>query len=257
MDRYRLIASIVVLFIYCLSMFPVQTIVVTVLLLISYFAIRSLNATENDMSPEAVNRRTALKAANLFLAPYKDIWRNLRLSNKFCSIRLGTNGYTITAKETIGNSSRSFIVTKTDIYTRDELWNMFCLNFYHNTSFDGLVELCKTFQAEIEISGEKSVSADKKSQPKKETNIVPEKEKLDVNNASEIELTALPGISIVMAKKLVKRREEIGGFKTVNDVFIFLHMKPHMQTQLEKLICVKKMKGSLQIKRYNERNVDI
>jgi DNA uptake protein ComE-like DNA-binding protein len=82
-------------------------------------------------------------------------------------------------------------------------------------------------------------------------------EKLDINNASEIELTALPGISIVMAKKLVKKREEIGGFKTVNDVFVFLQIKPHMQAQLEKLICVKKIKGSVKIQLNKERSIDL
>ena len=80
---------------------------------------------------------------------------------------------------------------------------------------------------------------------------------LDVNNASEVELTALPGISIVMAKKLIKRREEIDGFKSVNDVCLFLKLKPHMQNQLEQLICVKKMNGKIGVKRFNERSVDI
>ena len=83
------------------------------------------------------------------------------------------------------------------------------------------------------------------------------KEKLDVNNASEVELTALPGISIVMAKKLIKRREEIGGFKSVDDVCLFLHLKPHMQNQLKLLICVNKMKGKLSMQRFTERNIDL
>ena len=82
-------------------------------------------------------------------------------------------------------------------------------------------------------------------------------EKLDVNNCSEIELTALPGINIVMAKKLIKKREEIGGFKKIDDVFLFLHLKEHMIDQLRILICVNKMKGSLNLKRFSERQVDL
>ena len=89
--------------------------------------------------------------------------------------------------------------------------------------------------------------------------VVPEvkKEKLDVNNASEVELTALPGISIVVAKKIIKRREEINGFKNVNEFLEFTQLKPHMQTQLKELICVNKMKGSIKIKRYEERKLDL
>ena len=83
------------------------------------------------------------------------------------------------------------------------------------------------------------------------------KEKLDVNNASEVEITSLPGISIVLAKKIIKRREEIGGFKDVNDFLDFTQLKPHMRMQLRDLICVNKMKGAGKIKRNNERSVDL
>ena len=81
--------------------------------------------------------------------------------------------------------------------------------------------------------------------------------KIDINNCSEVELTALPGISIVMSKKIIKKREEIGGFKNTNDFFLFLKLKPHMQKQLENLICVNKMKGLIKIEKNKERSVDL
>jgi DNA uptake protein ComE-like DNA-binding protein len=84
-----------------------------------------------------------------------------------------------------------------------------------------------------------------------------EKEKIDINNASEVEITALPGISIVTAKKLIRKREDIGGFKSVDDVCNFLHLKPHLEKQLRELICINKMKGSLKISRNKERSVDL
>ena len=83
-------------------------------------------------------------------------------------------------------------------------------------------------------------------------------EKLDVNNCSEIELTALPGISIVMAKKAIKKREEIGGFKTIDDFFLFMRLRPHMEQQLRELVSVKKMKGARKkMERNSERSVDL
>ena len=70
-------------------------------------------------------------------------------------------------------------------------------------------------------------------------------------------MTALPGVSIVMAKRAVKRREEIGGFKTIEDFFSFLNLKPHMQEQLRFNIVARKKKGSLHRQNSSERQIDI
>ena len=193
----------------------------------------------------------------MYLAPYDNVWKNLRVSNKFCTLRLGPDGKTITGTEKNGtNNYRKFKIVESKIHTMAELWDMFCLNYDHLTSYDGLVELCNLFRAVYveEFIGNKSIG----SRPiNTESHRENSAEKLDINNASEVEITALPGISIVLSKKLIKKREDIGGFKSVEDVFLFLKLKPHMEEQLRKLICVKKMKGSIQIQRTNERSVDI
>ena len=97
-------------------------------------------------------RRLALKSAQLFLAPYRDVWRDLRLANKFCVLRLGRDGKTITGNEkksAYGGecSYRSFKIVSTNLYSYEVLWNMFCLNFDHLTSYEGLLELTERFQA--------------------------------------------------------------------------------------------------------------
>lgn len=264
MDRYRLIASTVFLFVFLLARYPWRTIVITAVIAIAYLILNNIHPTNLiEQSGRDDRRRMALRAASMFLAPYDNIWGNLKLSNKFCTLRLGSYGRYISAKDTI-NTSRSFRIVDSKVHSFDDLWNMFCLNFTHNTTFDELIELANRFNAVIEgadlkknvlqVSDTKqnnqlSVNANSNKEEKKEL--------LDVNNASEIELTALPGVSIVMAKKLIKKREEIGGFKSVSDVCVFFKLKPHMQNQLEKLICVKKMKGSIKIERYDERRIDI
>lgn len=272
-DRNRLIGSIIVLFVYLLYHFPWQTITISVMLCVGYFIIRNIHSNTIENRSKEIRRMAALEDVRIYLAPYTDIWRNLRISNKYCSLRLGYDGQTITAKEIIG-SGRYFKIVKSNVHSMSDLWNMMCHHFNHNTTFDGLIEQCMTFQAEIKVNNGNSSSIQKAelsslTAEKKESsddikvdtisleNQNKPKEKLDVNNASEVELTALPGVSIVMAKKLIKKREEIGGFKTVNDVCLFLHLKPHMQNQLEELICVKKMKGSVNIKRYDERKLDL
>ena len=243
-------------------MYPWQTITGAIVLIIAYLIIKNISRENKDVTNSSFRRRAALQQAKLYLAPYTDINRNLRLSNTYCSLRLGRDGKTITAKEKV-NSYRSFRLIRSNVHSVGDLWNMFCINFDYNTTFEGLVELCNTFNAEILIDSRTNINKTDTNTEKcnndtvKSFGEIEQKEKLDVNNASEVELTALPGVSIVMAKKLIKKREEIGGFKTVDDVCLFLRLKPHMQTQLEKLICVKKMHGSVKVGRYQERKLDL
>ena len=70
-------------------------------------------------------------------------------------------------------------------------------------------------------------------------------------------MTALPGISIVYSKKAIKKREEINGFKNIDDFFDFLKIKPRMREQLRDKICVKEMKGNTQVYKSVERTVDL
>ena len=249
-----------------MALFPVQTIVVGIIIAIAYVTIRNANApleNINVFSDRESRRRQALASAGLYLAPYNNIWGNLKLSNTHCSLRLQSNGRTIVGKETV-YPYRSFRVTHSQIHSHEDLWNMFCNVFDHNTHFDSLVELCNTFRAVIKMDKTvQSTNINSALNNNQEVKIdVPvikqeKKEKLDVNNASEVELTALPGISIVLSKKIIKRREEIGGFKDVTDFLAFTQLKPHMRQQLKELICVNKMKGSVKIKRNSERSVDL
>lgn len=250
-------------------MFPVQTIVIAIVLAIAYFVLSNLgpgrvgeiNTRDNGRE---LRRRQALSKAKIYLSPYNSIWNNLKLSNKYCSLRLQANGRTIVGRETT-NLYRTFRITNSRVHPDEELWNMFCNVFNHNTNFDNLIELCAQFQTDINI--ENYYTANNASENNYDNSykintqipVTPEeqKEKLDINNASEVELTALPGISIVVAKKIIKRREEINGFKNIDEFLKFTQLKPHMQNQLKNLVCVNKMKGSVKIKRNSERSIDL
>ena len=266
MDRYRLISSIVVLFVYLLAMYPWQTIIGSIILIIAYVIIANIgnnsrSSFEPNQSSQEIRRKNALSEARIYLAPYKDIWRNLKLSNKYCVLRLGSDGKTITARESV-SPKRVLRILRSNVHTYADLWDMFCNVFDHNTTFDRIVELCNLYNLTIDIQGSvpAKLSSDNVVMPKNGTipaQVDEQKEKIDINNASEIEITALPGISIVMAKKLIKKRDEINGFKSVEDVCLFLKLKPHIETQVKQLICVNKKKGSNNIKLYNERSVDL
>ncbi len=202
-------------------------------------------------------RRKALENVRLFLSPYKSIWADLKVSNKYCVMRLGRDGKTITISEHPKNVNeyRKLKIKGSQVWNPEEVWNNLCMHFEYFTSYDGFRELSNTFQI---IYTETTINVSETQIGKKP--LVSNREfaeKLDINNASEIEITALPGISIVLSKKLIRKREEIGGFKSIEDVFLYLKLKPHMEKQLRNLICVNKMNGSSKITRNIERKIDL
>ena len=199
-------------------------------------------------------RLAALRCAKIFLLPYKDIWKNLTLSNKYCTLKLRGDGQTIVGKEKVARNNlpvRTFTIVASHVHAYTDLWNMFCKNFSHQITYDGLVEKCKIFNTTIYEDIISSPS--QKVKPKEDVKI-----KTDINNCSEVELTALPGISIVIAKKIIKKREDIGGFKTVDEFLDFINLKPNMTNRLKDMVCITKKKGSLKtIEKYKERTVDL
>jgi len=64
------------------------------------------------------------------------------------------------------------------------------------------------------------------------------KKKIDLNNAPEQELTTLPGVSVVLAKRAVTLRESNGKFTSTQDFCKRLGIMPHFAVQIEKLSTV-------------------
>lgn len=257
MYRYsylRLALSLVAIIIYLFFMHPMFAIICSILIVGGYILINKVRESSIIDDGRIMRREAALRAAKIYLNPYQDIWKNLRLSNKYCSIKLGRDGHTITVKENLKKSSmsRTFRIIETRIHSFEDLWNMFCINFDNNKTYDGLLDDCRKYK--VTVIEDKIINS---YTPKALTKKIENSKKIDINNCSEVELTALPGISIVMSKKIIKKREEIGGFKNTNDFFLFLKLKPHMQKQLENLICVNKMKGIIKIEKTKERSVDL
>lgn len=230
-----------------------------VLILVHYFR-NNFEQTQYTHA-QKIRREAALKKAKIYLAPYKNIWANLKLSNKHCMLILGKDGVSISAEEKIW-PYRKFRVVSSNVHNYYDLWNLFCLSFNHCKTYNDLVDNCFLYKATIIGEGiEESKEMFPYTKPAIKEEVKIDKivlEKIDINNSSEIELTQLPGISIVLAKKIVKKREEIGGFKNINDFFIYMRFKEHIKNQLVDLICVNKMKGSLKkLERNTERSVDL
>ncbi len=236
--------------------FLLNPIVGVVLIPVGIFAYRQLQKKQKDQGAQR-RRKEALLRARVFLLPYKDIWKNLTLSNKYCSLKLKLDGKTIVGTEKKTDPYlpyRTFRITASQVFDNNELWNLFCVNFSHNKSYEGLLEDCNRFQ----VSLYEDIITPQLPKPVQPTVVNGETvAQIDINNCSEAELTALPGISIVIAKKIIKKREEIGGFKNVADFLLFVKLKPNVSKQLEPKVCVNKMKGSLKIQRNSERTLDL
>lgn len=243
----------------------------SLILIIGYLIIqRGLIPFLNELNHDEYRtqkRKNALKEARIFLAPYDDIWRSLRLSNKHCILSLELDGITIMGTERVA-PYRKFRIMSSPIHDYRDLWEMFCKSFSHSTTYSGLLKSCQTYKVSVyeysTMSPSSNSSFSNKLKNINKSNTIalkPDKEnteKIDINNCSEVELTALPGISIVMAKKAIKKREEIGGYKRVEDFFIFMRLKPHMEAQLIDKVCVNKMKcNKKNIDRNQERSVDL
>lgn len=68
----------------------------------------------------------------------------------------------------------------------------------------------------------------------------PEEGKIDVNIANTEQLSELPGINIVKAKKIVEHRDKNGFFKTKDDFCRIAGIKEHFKEQIKEMITVDK-----------------
>ncbi|MBQ5995418.1 MAG: helix-hairpin-helix domain-containing protein [Clostridia bacterium] len=59
---------------------------------------------------------------------------------------------------------------------------------------------------------------------------------LDLNSATEEQLTALPGLTVIDAKKAIEYRTEHGGFSSKDEFFNAISIKPHIMVRIDPLV---------------------
>lgn len=223
------------------------------------------------------NRRIeALKHAKMYLKPYEKIFGNLCLSNKFCSINLIKKEKTIicTSKVFNANGRKMILAAKSfspmDI---DEYFNTMCGIFGWYIKYEDVYNSLKAVAIISESvmqtkAGTQDVPPKEEKQPepaqetielkhlKREMLDTPDK-LTDVNNCSEAELTALPGINIIISKKIIRFRDEERPFKNVDDFINVMNIKPHFIKQLRGLITVNPLNQRKFKKAKAERIIDL
>ena len=214
-----------------------------------------------------MRRRDALRYAKAFISPYSGIFSKLVLSNKYCKLTFTKEKefykFFVIGKEFNSKNTLPFFeahsIEKT-IWV-EEFFNSLCFNFSYNTKIENLKNIFnneKFFVDDSNYDISKKQTLSQKAPQSKEKEIPPVVQMLNViniNEATEAEITGLPGINIIMAKKIIKQRDYIGGFNSINEFISFIKVKPHFEKQLRQMVVVKSIKKQSSPK--GERILDI
>lgn len=218
-----------------------------------------------------MRRREALKRAKSFISPYSNILGKIALSNKYCKLiytpKKDSCKFFCMGKEYNSTNELPFFeaIAIKDRDWSDEFFDSLCMSFSYNTKIENLKKILNKDLFDVDdsnynvpkpkITKQKNSADTQRVENKKSRPVNEMLKKININEATEAELTALPGVNIVMAKKAIKQRDYKGEYKSVNEFITFLKIKPHFQEQLKDIIVVKPIKK--QIVKKSERVVDL
>ena len=208
-------------------------------------------------------RKKSLKACKAFLTKERYVYT---LKNKNIIFVFDTNNETMSLVDVIRKGRAATVVwseqpdsmleTKDNIF--QQTFDNICVSFTERANYAGVIKVLKQNFSIVHESEKtaKPQEYDVKKELHRGTKFEqPSVDAININTASEEELATLPGITIIIAKKIIKYRDLHDGFKTKKEFFTEMKIKPHFQTQLEDLIVVSKPQPK-EIKENDERIVD-
>nr|WP_242843921.1 helix-hairpin-helix domain-containing protein [Clostridium botulinum] len=80
-------------------------------------------------------------------------------------------------------------------------------------------------------------------------------ELLDINSCNELELSRLPGMGLILAKKAVNLRNSKNGFDSVDEFIEMVGVKPHFVDTVKSMICCNPVK-TVETMKMSGRRVD-
>ena len=204
------------------------------------------------------SRRHALAKASPFLKSYTDPMGELCLANENCkvSIAIENKNYKkiICISKTVAKDNTRKILTA--VATRayetfysmpynqvvDNLFDLICENFTYTTVYENIYSALTTGMLEVKESvivvpvqkNKTQKIYDKVTNTSIRTNNL-----LNINTATEAELSALPGVNIVTAKKTIKYIESNGPFETVDEFIEKMKIKNVFAQQIKDVVCTK------------------
>lgn len=187
-----------------------------------------------------VRRRRALKICSNFCKKTRYV---ITLKNQNITLIFDTKNKTLCCFDNNRKDRSATVVWAEQLdYIPQEKDNIFeqtfdniCLSFSKKANYEGILQVFKDNFDEIHETG---------NAPAKIKPIEPEDEPLklhvdkmvDINTATAEQLSTLPGINIVLAKRIVKYRDLKGEITSKEELFNEFNIKEHFQKELVKLI---------------------
>lgn len=203
-------------------------------------------------------RLHALNKAKPFLKSYKDPMGELCLANENCKVNIVIEDTKfkkivciskITAKD---NTRKILTATASREYETfynmqienvvDNLFNLICENFTYSTVYENIYSALVTGMLDVKESVIVVPTQKNKMQKvyDRVTNTsIRTNNLLNINTASEAELSSLPGVNIVTAKKAIKYIEKNGAFESVDEFIEKMKIKDVFADQIKNVICTK------------------
>lgn len=82
-------------------------------------------------------------------------------------------------------------------------------------------------------------------------------EKTDINTSNEDQLSELPGINLILAKKIISERKVRNGFKNIDELEEFLNLQPHIANELKNVTTFSTNKEDKKSETENKRIIDL
>ena len=204
------------------------------------------------------SRRHALAKAAPFLKSYTDPMGELCLANENCKVNIVAEGkkqkkiICISKTVTKDNTRKILTATATRDYETfynmpynevvDNLFDVICENFTYTTVYENVFAALTTGMLDVKESVIVVPMQKNKTQKvyDKVTNTsIRTNNLLNINTATEAELSALPGVNIVTAKKTIKYIESNGQFKTVDEFIEKMKIKDVFAQQIRDVVCTR------------------
>ena len=90
-----------------------------------------------------------------------------------------------------------------------------------------------TYSSHTTYSTNETEKPKMKSESKNHTPKQKKIEKIDINTSDEDKLSELPGINLILAKKIISERKVRNGFKNIDELEEFLNLQPHIANELK------------------------
>ena len=88
-------------------LFFISVVIITVIWILILKNLNFFIDRLNLNTEKADRRKEALRIAKIYLSPYSNIWRGLKLSNKYCYLKLESDGVSIIGKEIYSKAKSS------------------------------------------------------------------------------------------------------------------------------------------------------